>query len=73
MSKVKATYGGFVGFEGVPVLLHEGEEYDAGHPLVAARPELFSEPVSAPKRPVLRGKKAAEEPQPPAKGKAAGG
>lgn len=71
MSKVKATYGGFVGFQGVPVLLHEGEEYDADHPLVAARPELFSEPVAAPKRPALRGKKAAEEP--PAKGKAAGG
>lgn len=51
MSKVKATYDGFVGHEGVPVLLHDGDEYDSGHPLVAARPELFTSPPPVPVKP----------------------
>lgn len=53
MSKVKAKVGGFVGHEGVPVLLVEGEQRDENDPLVKARPDLFTEP---PKRPVLRGR-----------------
>lgn len=54
MSQVKANYNGFVGLNGVPVLLHEGDVYDADHALVAARPDLFDEvPEAAPKRPVL--------------------
>lgn len=44
MSKVHATYSGFVGLDGVPVLLNDGDEYDDGHPLVQARPDLFTEP-----------------------------
>lgn len=55
MSKVQATYSGFVGHEGVPVLLHDGDEYDSDHSLVQARPELFTDPP-APKRPLARGK-----------------
>lgn len=79
MSKVTATYSGFVGHEGVPVLLHDGDEYDSDHSLVQARPELFTEPPAA-KRTVLRGKgkAAAEEPAAspdpaPGKGKATDG
>jgi hypothetical protein len=49
MSKVKAKVGGFVGHEGVPVLLVEGEERDADDALVQARPDLFTEPP-APRR-----------------------
>lgn len=56
MSTVKATFSGFVGLDGVPVLVHEGEVWDAGHPLVQARPELFTEPAAEPKRPTIRGK-----------------
>jgi len=48
MSTVKATFNGFVGHEGVPVLLHDGDEYEADHPLVEARPELFTEPEPEP-------------------------
>jgi len=44
MSTVKAIYSGFVGHEGVPVLLNDGDDYDVEHPLVQARPELFTEP-----------------------------
>jgi periplasmic protein TonB len=42
MSTVKATYSGFVSHDGIPVMLSAGEEYDADHPLVEARPDLFS-------------------------------
>jgi len=51
MSKVTAVYNGFVGHEGVPVLLHEGDEWDADDALVQAQPALFTEP---PKRPSPR-------------------
>ena len=44
---------GFVGHEGVPVLLAEHDEYDADHPLVKARPDLFDQAAESPKRPVL--------------------
>jgi hypothetical protein len=74
MSKVRAKVGGFVGHEGIPVLLVEGEERDSEDSLVQARPDLFTEP---PRRPVLRGKKPAEEPpappKAPVKGKGVGG
>lgn len=33
---------GFVGHEGTPVRVNAGDEYDAGHPLVKAHPELFT-------------------------------
>jgi hypothetical protein len=55
MSKVKAKISGFVAPDGVHVLLTEGEEYDTGHPLVQARPDLFTDPP-APRRPALRSK-----------------
>lgn len=58
MSKVLATYDGFVGLESVPVLLATGDEYDSDHPLVVARPELFTEAPAEPKRPTVRGKTA---------------
>lgn len=61
MSTVKATYDGFVGHDGVPVLLVDGAEYDADHPLVQARPDLFTEPRRAPAR-------AARTASPPATG-----
>ncbi len=48
MSKVTATYSGFVPVDGVPVQLQDGDEYEADHPLVQARPELFTEPEPAP-------------------------
>lgn len=62
MSNVRAVYEGFVGHEGVPVLLHEGDEYDADHPLVVARPELFTDP---PARRVLSKPKAEARSKPP--------
>jgi hypothetical protein len=46
MSTVKATFDGFVGLNGVPVLLHDGDEYDMEHPLVQAHPDLFTEPAT---------------------------
>ncbi len=48
MSKVTATYSGFVPVDGVPVQLQDGDEYEADHPLVVARPELFTEPEPEP-------------------------
>lgn len=57
MSKVRSIYDGFAGFNGVPVPLAVGDEYDSNDPLVLARPELFSEPPQA-KKP------AAVEPEP---------
>lgn len=56
MSTVKATYSGFVGYKGQPVVMHEGDVWDVEHPLVQARPELFTEPVPEPKRPTIRGR-----------------
>ena len=50
--KVQATYSGFVGVDGVPVLLGVGDEYDDSHPLVQARPDLFTEPRRSPGRPL---------------------
>lgn len=58
MSKVTATFNGFVGHEGVPVQLHHGAEYDSEHPLAQARPDLFTEPEAA---------KIEEPPKAPAK------
>lgn len=52
MSKVFSKVDGFVGVDGVPVLLAVGDEYDASHPLAQARPEMFTEPKRAPGRPV---------------------
>jgi hypothetical protein len=49
--KVNGNHG-FVGFDGQPVWLAEHDEYEADHPLVRARPELFDQ-VEAPKRPIL--------------------
>lgn len=65
MSKVNATFGGFVGHEGVPVLLAVGDEYEADHPLVMARPELFTKPPE-PKQPKQAETKRDPEPKPPA-------
>lgn len=42
MSKVYATFNGFVGHNGQSVWLAEGDEYDAGHPLVKAQPQHFT-------------------------------
>lgn len=53
MSKVKARIDGFVGFDGVPVLLAAGDEWDADAPLVRTHPELFTQPDPELKRPVL--------------------
>ncbi len=44
MSKVYATYSGFVGHMGVPVEIHDGDEYPDDHPVVVANPHLFTEP-----------------------------
>lgn len=51
MSKVNATMSGFVGHEGVPVWVNEGDEYDENHPLVVANPDKFTEPKRSPGRP----------------------
>jgi hypothetical protein len=63
MSKVTATYSGFVGHEGVPVWVTDGDEYEADHPLVQTHPELFTKPP-APKQPEAR--EQAPAPKPPA-------
>lgn len=52
MSKVNAIYSGFVGLNGVPVLLGEGDEYDDSHPMVQAHPQHFTEPRRSPGRPL---------------------
>ena len=66
MSTVRAQIDGFVGFQGASVLLNFGDEWDAGHPIVAANPHLFStpEPEPAPspaKRPGRLAKTAAKD------------
>jgi hypothetical protein len=61
MSTVKSTYSGFVGLDGVPVLLHDGDEYDAGHPLVEAYPHMFTEPRRSPGRPPAAKGKATDD------------
>lgn len=43
--KVTAIYSGFVGHEGVPILVTAGQEYDEAHPLVRAQPQHFTEPA----------------------------
>jgi len=53
MSKVRALISGFVGLNGVPIPVHEGDEWDADDALVQARPDLFSEPVE-PEKPARR-------------------
>jgi hypothetical protein len=60
MSTVKATYDGFVGLNGVPVLLHDGDEYDSEHPLVQAQPDKFTEPRRAPAKPAVTKGKASD-------------
>jgi len=42
--KVRSTFDGFVGHAGGEVLLRGGDEYEVDHPLVVARPDLFTEP-----------------------------
>lgn len=59
--KVQSKYSGFVGVDGVPVLVHEGEDYDSEHPLVQARPDLFTEPKRAPGRPLGSKNKSASD------------
>ena len=61
MSTVKATYDGFVGLNGVPVLLNEGDEYDSEHPLVQQHPDMFTEP------PTRRQAKQQQQQTPPSK------
>lgn len=51
MSTVRATYSGFVGLNGMPVLLNDGDEYDENHPMVQAHPQHFTEPRRGPGRP----------------------
>jgi hypothetical protein len=58
MSKVTATFDGFVGHGGSSVPLNSGDEYDSEHPLVKAHPGLFTEPEAA---------KVEEAPKAPAK------
>ena len=54
MSTVKALYTCWVdATESGAVMLREGEEHDVEHPLVKARPDLFTEPAPEPKRPIL--------------------
>lgn len=60
MSTVKAIIDGFVGFSGVPILLHDGDEYDAEHPLVQAHPEMFTEPRRAPVKPTVTKSRASD-------------
>lgn len=52
MSTVKALIDGFVGLDGVPVLLAVGDEYDSEHPMVQQHPHMFTEPKRAPGRPL---------------------
>jgi hypothetical protein len=52
MSTVKALIDGFVGLNGVPVLLAVGDEYDSEHPMVQTHPHMFTEPKRAPGRPL---------------------
>jgi hypothetical protein len=67
MSKVTATYSGFVPVDGVPVQLQSGDEYEADHPLVQARPELFTEPEPEPVKPAAKAAAKATTAKPGAK------
>lgn len=49
MSKVTVLQSTWIGTASGNLLLSGGEEYDSDHPLVKARPELFSKPVPEPK------------------------
>lgn len=60
MSTVKATIDGFVGFNGVPILLHDGDDYDSEHPLVQAHPEMFTEPRRSPAKPTVTKSRASD-------------
>lgn len=61
MSTVKALIDGFVGLNGVPVLLAVGDEYDNEHPMVLQHPEMFTEPRRAPGRPAGGKNKGADD------------
>lgn len=61
MSMVKSLIDGFVGLNGVPVLLAVGDEYDSEHPLVQNHPQMFTEPRRAPGRPLGSKNKNADD------------
>lgn len=61
MSMVKSLIDGFVGLDGVPVLLAVGDEYDTEHPLVQQHPYMFTEPKRAPGRPLGSRNKSADD------------
>lgn len=44
MSTVRSLFHGWVPVNGVPTLISEGEEFDVDHPVVEARPDLFTQP-----------------------------
>ena len=50
MSKVWVLETTFIGTAGGNRMLSGGEEFDSEHPLVKARPELFTKPVPEPKK-----------------------
>ena len=52
MSTVKATFSGFIGHDGVPTWVNEGDEFDENDPLVVASPDKFTEPKRSPGRPL---------------------
>ena len=60
MAKVKALFSGFVGFKGMSLWLHEGQEVDQADPMVEAHPEWFTEPAERPRAQGRRGSQAAD-------------
>lgn len=61
MSTVKALIDGFVGLNGVPVLLAVGDEYDTEHPMVQQHSHMFTEPRRSPGRPLGSKSKATDD------------
>lgn len=59
MSTVRPAIDGFVGYgDGLEALLRSDEDWDADHPLVRERPELFTAPEPEPVKRQPRTRKA---------------
>lgn len=55
--KVRATFSGFIGHQGVPVYIHEGEERPADDELAKAFPQHFAQIQPTVDQPRSRGRR----------------
>jgi hypothetical protein len=57
--RVRSTFSGFIGYQGVPVYIHEGEERPADDELARAFPQHFVA-IAAVAEPRGRGRRSAD-------------